>query len=71
MNNFINNLEGIIGWIQTPVLGFLGIVIVLCGYLFIFKQKDSAKSWLIVALIGFVLVKTGLSLVKSLSSVIK
>ncbi len=70
MDDLIQNLVSIISYIQMPALVCLGIVIICCGYLFIFRQKEGAKPWLISALIGFVLIKGGYELAKSLDNMI-
>ncbi len=66
----MDNLTQIIIYIQAPALVCLGLVIICCGYLFIFRQKEGAKPWLISALIGFVLVKGGFELARSINGII-
>lgn len=70
MESLITNLLNIINYFQTPALVCLGAVVICCGYLFIFKQKEGAKPWLISALIGFVLIKGGYELAKSINNIV-
>jgi len=70
LEDLTNNLVNMIAFIQTPALVCLGLVIICCGYLFLFRQKEGARPWLISALIGFVLVKGGFELAKSINSII-